>query len=159
MILVTVGSVAPFDELIKKVDLLAGAHGEARIKEPIMQIGNGKYIPKNGMWFRFEPDLSRYYRNAELIITHNGAGTLFEILPLGKKVIVVPNPNTVQLENIDIVIKLAKEGHIIPCLKVEDIESALKKAENWIPLKYEKPTCTMHKLISRHLLSSKEKRS
>lgn len=127
MIFVTVGSVAPFDGLIEKVDLLADAHGETMIKDPVMQIGNGKYIPKNGRWFRFETDLSRYYRNADLIITHNGAGTLFDILPLGKKVIVVPNPNTVQLENIDIVIKLAKEGHIIPCFKAVELEGALKK--------------------------------
>ena len=157
MIFVTVGSVAPFDELIEKVDLLAGAQGETRIKDPIMQIGNGKYIPQNGRWFRFETDLSRYYMDADLIITHNGAGTLFEILPLGKKVIVVPNPNTVQLENIDIVIKLAKEGHIIPCFKVEALEGALKKAEKWIPVPYGKPICRMHELISQYLLGSPKK--
>jgi len=155
MIFVTVGSVAPFDTLIREVDDLAG---RGLIKETVAQIGNGKYAPKNCKWFRFERDLKRYYQDAEIIITHNGAGTLFEVLPLGKKIIVVPNPDTSQIENIDIVIKLAKEGHIIPCIRPYRLEYALRLANNWVPRRYERPPCRIPDIITRFLLDSSEQK-
>lgn len=151
MIFVTVGSVAPFDELIKELDKIAEI-GHLNLKNMVMQIGNGNYVPKNARWFRFEKDLSEWYSKADLIITHNGAGTLFEILPLKKKVIVIPNPNTVQFENLDIVIKLAKNGNILPCLKVEKIEDVIKKSYDWSPAPYRKPLCEIHKIIKHYLL-------
>lgn len=156
MIFVTVGSVAPFDELIQELDGLAEIDGGA-VRGLVMQIGNGKYVPKNAKWFRFENDLSTWYSQADLIITHNGAGTLFEILPLRKKIIVVPNPNTIQLENLDIVIKLAKDGHILPCLKVENIGIAIKRAERWSPTPYKVPICRIHEIIKDYLLGSSKK--
>ncbi|MDH7556770.1 MAG: PssE/Cps14G family polysaccharide biosynthesis glycosyltransferase [Candidatus Methanosuratincola sp.] len=156
MIFVTVGSVAPFDELIEELDRLAEI-GSSGVRDLVMQIGNGKYEPKNSRWFRFEKDLSKWYSQAELIITHNGAGTLFEILPLGKKIIVVPNPNTVQLENLDIVIKLAKEGHVFPCLKVKNIGIAVKRVESWSPTPYKMPPCRIHEIIKGYLLGSSKK--
>lgn len=156
MIFVTVGSVAPFDELIQEVDVLAGIE-RASVRDMVMQIGNGKYVPKNARWFRFESDLSTWYSQSDLIITHNGAGTLFEILPLKKKVIVIPNPNTIQLENLDIVIKLAQNGHILSCLRVEDIGTAIRRAEKWTPSPYEVPPCRIHKIIEEYLLGSSKK--
>lgn len=156
MIFVTVGSVAPFDELVQELDRLAAIVGSP-VKEPVMQIGDGRYVPKNARWFRFQKDLSPWYKLADLIITHNGAGTLFEILPLGKKVIVVPNPNTVQLENLDIVIKLTEEGHILPCVRVENIEQVIKKAENWSPVTYKTPPCRVNEIIKHYLLRQAKK--
>lgn len=149
MLFVTVGSVAPFDALIEKVDELAGkgltGHGVA-------QIGNGSYVPKNAEWFRFEKGLGGRYEKADLVITHNGAGTLFELLALGKKAIAVPNPGTVQMDNIDIVEKLSRDGHILLCMDVKDLESFVKKASTWEPVPYSEPECNIPKLIADYLL-------
>ncbi len=41
--------------------------------------------------FNFAPSLSEYMKNADLIISHGGAGCLFESLSLKKKVIAVIN--------------------------------------------------------------------
>ncbi len=154
MIFVTVGSVAPFDALIEKVDELAG---RGLMKDAVAQIGNGGYVPKNVEWFRFEKGLAERYRKADLIITHNGAGTLFELLALGKKAIAVPNPGTVQMDNIDIVEKLSRDGHILLCMDVKDLEGFVKKASSWEPVPYSEPECGIPKLIAEYLLGSPQK--
>lgn len=148
MIFVTVGSVAPFDRLIMKVDELVG---NGAINDVVAQIGNGAYVPQNAKWFRFEPDLSKYYAEADLIITHNGAGTLFEILAMGKKAIAIPNPGTIQMENLDIVRKLSNDGNIMLCMDVDDLEEALEQSKSWIPAPYEEPRCRIHEVIEEFL--------
>ena len=72
-----------------------------------LQIGEGAYTPHkivprgalrsvlpNGLaveMFKYAPDLGAHMRNADLIISHAGSGSLFEALRLKKKVIAVPN--------------------------------------------------------------------
>lgn len=148
MIFVTVGSVAPFDRLIMKVDELAG-RGE--LGDVVAQIGNGTYVPKNARWFRFEAGLTEHYRNADLIITHNGAGTIFELLALGRKVIAVPNPDTIQMENIDIVKKLSADGHIMLCMDVEGLGEAVGRSRSWVPKPYAEPPCRIPEAIEEFL--------
>jgi len=148
MIFVTVGSVAPFDALIKKVDELT-CEG---LGEVVAQIGDGNYVPKSIKWFRFENALDKYYQSADLIITHNGAGTLFELLRLGKKAISVPNPNTVQLMNIDIVTKLSEDNYILTCMELEKLGETIEIAMNWVGKIYETPQCQIADKIANYLL-------
>ena len=151
MILVTVGSVAPFDQLVAKADELAGS---GAISDVVVQIGNGSYVPKNANWFRFEHGLTKYYNEADLVITHNGAGTIFELLALGKKTIAIPNPGTIQMENIDIVKKLSKEGHIILCMDVEWLTEAIEHSKSWVPKPYSEPPCRIPDMIEEFLSRS-----
>jgi len=155
MIFVTVGSVAPFDALIEKVDELAG---KGAITDVVCQIGDGSYVPKNAEWFRFEKGLGERYRRADLVISHNGAGTLFELLALGKKAIAVPNPGTVQVDNIDIVLKLSRDEHILHCVEVEDLEGCISKASGWEPAPYSEPKCEIPELIAKYLLRGPKKK-
>jgi beta-1,4-N-acetylglucosaminyltransferase len=149
MIFVTVGSMAPFDELIMKVDKLA----ENRVISDVMvQIGNGSYIPKNTEWFRFKDNLKPFFQSAEFIITHNGAGTLFEILSVGKKAIAVSNPHTIQLQNLDIMIKLSKEGYILSSQDLDHLEESVSQIKNWTPKEYKEPPCRIHEEIAKYLL-------
>lgn len=150
MIFVTTGSVAPFDELIKEVDRLA-EEGLFYGTEVIAQIGNGEYIPKRMTWFRFKRDLSEYYARADLIITHGGAGTIFEILRVGKKAIAVPNFKAIY--NPDILIKMSKEGHILLCTDLRRLRDLIIFSKNWRPKPYREVTCRIHDIISRYLLS------
>lgn len=148
MIFVTVGSVAPFDRLVMRVDELAG---EGRLSDVVAQIGNGSYVPKNAKWFRFEPGLTEHFRKADLIITHNGAGTIFELLALGRKAIAVPNPETIQVENMDIVRKLSTDGHIMLCLEVGGLGEAVERSRSWEPKPYSEPPCRMAEMIEEFL--------
>jgi beta-1,4-N-acetylglucosaminyltransferase len=151
MIFITVGSVAPFNRLIMKVDELVGS---GVISDIVTQIGNGAYVPKNARWFRFEPGLAEYYKAADLIVTHNGAGTIFELMALGRKAIAIPNPDTIQVENIDIVKKLNADGHIMLCMDVEGLGEAVERSRSWVPKPYAEPPCNIpdriEEFLSRH---------
>lgn len=148
MIFVTAaGSTLAFDELVKTVDELVG---KKRIKEKvIIQIGNGEYFPKNCKWFRYDKNLGDYYKRANLIISHSGAGTLFELIGKGKKTIVVINPRAVN--NPDIVIKLSKEKHILWCKEIKELERCLREVKKFKFKKYKKPKCEIHKVIEEFL--------
>ncbi len=89
IIFVTVGTHW-FDELVQAVDELAG---QRRLAHPVVfQIGLGRYIPRNGQWFRTAPGLTEYYRMARLVIGHGGTGTVLEALELGVPFVGVSNP-------------------------------------------------------------------
>jgi beta-1,4-N-acetylglucosaminyltransferase len=148
MIFVTVGSVAPFDELIEMVDTLSHQNE----LEFLAQIGNGTYIPKEVKWFRFEKTLDHYFRKADLVITHNGAGTLFELLRLRKKIVAVPNPKTVQMKNMDIVAKLSDDGYILKCMSLEKLGEVIQQANSWTGRVYEPPECRIADIIAEYLL-------
>jgi len=147
-VFVTVGSVAPFDRLVMEADRLVG---EGAFDGGIAQIGNGRYIPKNLKWFRFRKDLTEFYMQADLIITHGGAGTIFEILKTGKKAIAVPNPDAVH--NPDIVIKMSREGHILLCPDPSRLRDFVEMAKKWEPKKYIPPPCQIHSVIIKYLLN------
>lgn len=146
MIFVTVGSMAPFDELIIEVDRFVG---EGLLDSGVAQIGNGRYIPKNLEWFRYKPSLFEYYRKADLIITHGGAGTIFEVVRLGKKVIALQNPKAAY--NPDILIKMSRDGHILFCPALKLLREFVEKARVWTPKRYEPPPCMIPEIIIKYL--------
>lgn len=89
MIFVTVGTGPDgFDRLVRGVDSIA-----PDIEESIRaQIGRGEYIPENIEWFRFtsEDEIQELYRNATVVISHAGAGTLLTARSYEKPVVIVP---------------------------------------------------------------------
>ena len=119
----------------------------------IAQIGNGAYVPKKAQWFRFKDDLTGDYRSADLIVTHTGAGTLFEILRAGKKAIAVPNPDVVM--NHDIADRLSMDGYILYCPSLEELEGKIAQAKKWEPKTYVEEPCTIGDDIVNYLLSPK----
>lgn len=146
MIFVTVGT-GKFDELIIKIDELA-----PKIKEKfIAQIGNGNYAPKNISYFRFKPNLMPYYKKADLIISHGGAGTTYELLAMGKKLVSIANPNRTDIHQEEILEVLSKEKHLIWCRNTKDLEEAIKKAKKFKFKKYTKPRCKIAGKIKEFL--------
>ncbi len=140
MIFVTVGTTK-FDALVRQVDSIA-----KKIKdEIIIQIGLGEYIPKNCKWFRFAPSLRNYEEEASMVISHEGAGTLIELAKLGKKVIALTNPYTV--DNPDIIKKFSEENYLIWCKVPQDLEKALLMARKIKLRRYISPKCEIHKKI------------
>lgn len=134
-----------FEELIKEMDEIA-----LRLKEPIIaQIGNGKYIPKNMKWFRFHASFYPYYKKSDIVISHYGAGTIFEVLRLGKKLICIENPE--MIHNPDIVDKLSEDGYLMKCTETKNLENCIKRARKFKFKKYKSPKCEISEKISEFL--------
>jgi len=128
MILVTVGThVIGFDRLVKKMDEIASTINE----EVIIQIGNTKYEPKYTKYFTFKDyqEMELLIKEARVIVTHGGAGTILVALAQGKTVISVPRLkeyNEVLVDHqLDLVYTLANEKRIIAVYNLELLEKAL----------------------------------
>jgi beta-1,4-N-acetylglucosaminyltransferase len=55
------------------------------------QIANGNYIPSNHLYYQFVENIKEKYMAADIVITHGGAGTVYQLLEIKKTIIVVPN--------------------------------------------------------------------
>ncbi|MBT3940934.1 hypothetical protein HOD83_02400 [Candidatus Woesearchaeota archaeon] len=153
-IFVTVGT-GKFDALIKEVDRLA-----PKLKTPItMQIGSGDYKPLNCKWFRFAPNLEKYYKQANLIIAHGGTGTTFELLAMHKKLISCANKERNDLHQVEFLEALSKEsGSFIYCKDIGNLSKSIQKVKKVRLKKYDKPACYMDREIHK-LLNAKCRRS
>ena len=90
MIFVTVGShYQGFERLVKKMDEIAGRIDE----EVVMQIGHTDYEPVNARFFDFLEsfeEIERLNREARVVVSHAGAGSILTALEQKSSVIVVP---------------------------------------------------------------------
>jgi len=90
VILVTVGTTIPFDDLIRETDRLAG---EGFFAEPVLfQTGTGTYQPVNGEFFPFRKSLDETIAEASFVIGHGGTGTTLGLMAAGKPFLSVANP-------------------------------------------------------------------
>src|SRR5512137_1448858 len=110
MIFVTVGTT-DFDALSTHMDELAPTLNE----EVVIQTGRGTYAPRHARHFRFAPSLDDYYRQARLVVSHGGLGTLVEVLRLGKPLIGVSNPDRFDLHQNDLLGELEQGGYLLWC--------------------------------------------
>ncbi len=137
MIFVTVGTYYGFDRLIKKMDEVAGILHEV----VVMQIGNSKYEPKNSQWFKFvdTEKIRELFNKADIIVAHDGAGTLLEVISLNKPTVVVPRLmkyGECEYDNkFDLALALKKEGKVVVVYDIEQLEDTIQKIKSH---KYEK---------------------
>lgn len=90
MIFVTVGNTDPFDRLIQAVDRWSSARTP---RENIFaQIGEGGFLPASFPTAQFlePPTFDQRFKEAELVISHAGMGTILTALDLGKPLLVMP---------------------------------------------------------------------
>lgn len=152
MILVLLGTQNnSFHRLLEKIDDLIN---KKIIKEEvIVQAGYTKYETKNMKILDFvsSTQLEKLQKEARIIITHGGVGSIITSLKLGKKVISVPRLHEyaehVNNHQTQIVELFSKKGYIIGVLNLDDMEKALKEIETFEPKKYEKDNRKMLKLI------------
>lgn len=90
MIFVTIGSIFPFDRMIRAMD--AWAAGDGGGEEVFAQIGTGDFEPAHMRWVR-RLDRRAYAEamaGSRLIVAHAGVGSVVTAGELGKPIVVMP---------------------------------------------------------------------
>lgn len=89
MIFVTIGSMFPFDRLIRVMDQWASANSS---QELFAQIGNGSYEPRHMPWTRMvaPSEFEQRVSSASLIVAHAGMGSVITAMEKGKPIILLP---------------------------------------------------------------------
>lgn len=119
-IFVTVGTT-PFDDLIKYLDNLDTEN------EIIFQISDDyKYKPVNHKYFTFTDDIEEYYNMSDIVITHSGAGSVYRLLELKKKIIIVPNMTRVDGHQMDLANFMKDNKFALVCTEIEELDRMIK---------------------------------
>ena len=123
MIFVTIGSMFPFDRLIRAMD----AWAEANPCEMLAQIGDGGFEPAHMPWVR-KLDRAEYVRTVEraaLIVAHAGMGTVITAAEYAKPVVLLPRRGPLGEHNNDHQADTAVWLRTRPGIHVADDEAAL----------------------------------
>jgi len=119
-IFVTVGTTK-FDTLIEFLD-----ENLNKSYEVLFQISDGTYIPKNFPYIIYSDDINTLYKEHDYVITHAGAGTIYKLLDLKKKLIVVPNLDRIDQHQTDIADFVDSNGYAISCSDFNNIPDSLE---------------------------------
>lgn len=100
VIFVSVGSMMPFDRLIRAVDVWAAAHPETSV---LAQIGRGSFEPGHAQFVRLMPpaDYGRAVADADLFVAHAGMGSIITAIQSGKPLLMLPRLQALGEHNTD----------------------------------------------------------
>ena len=108
----------------------------------IAQVGSTEYKSKKMEVHKFlsQEEFEKYMKNARIVITHAGVGTIIYGLNLGKKMIVCARRKEykehVNDHQMQILETFSKEGYIIPLEDFSKLEERIKEAEKFKPKKF-----------------------
>ena len=146
MIFVTVGTT-DFDALVTRMDELAPGLNE----EVVIQTGRGRYAPRHARHFDYAPTLDGYYRDASLVVSHGGLGTLTEALHMGKPLIGVSNPDRFDLHQTDLLAELERAGYLLWCRDLASLLDDINRIRGMHFAAYGEPACDVHHAIAAFL--------
>ena len=138
MILVTVGSMFPFDRLVRAVDDLV-ASGEI-VDEVVAQIGSGRYEPCAMRFERYmeKQPFDELLARADVIVSHAGIGSIATALRFGKPMLVLPrlrrhaeHVNDHQLATAQ---RYEALGHVLAARDESELAAKLALARSFRPL-------------------------
>jgi beta-1,4-N-acetylglucosaminyltransferase len=165
-VFVTVGTTS-FDALVEAMDSeeLIQTLIEKGYDSLTIQRGRGAYVPKHVVsatstssrsstsarrtFFKvdvveFLPSLDGVLKDASLVISHAGAGSVFESLSLGKPTLVVVNESLMDNHQVELAETLASLGHVA-WTRPEELLQALNAFDPYKLVKYESGKCTLAK--------------
>ena len=125
-VLITVGTTK-FNSLISYLDQNLSRVDGCKFK---FQIANGTYIPVNYDYVRFSDNFIEWYKSADIVITHAGAGTIYKLLNMGKKILMVPNLERRDKHQVEIAEYLHIKGHALWCKCYDEIIENLNNIHN-----------------------------
>lgn len=139
LILVVVGLMYGFEQLVKEIDEIAGRTEE----KVVVQIGKTSYLPKNAEYFRFgsKEEIDELHKSARVVVCHAGVGSIITALEHDKPVIAVPRRKkfgeSFDDHQLEIAKELGKEGAIKVIYDVKELERALMNAYDNFSFKVE----------------------
>eukprot|EP01066_Platyproteum_vivax_P011870 Platyproteum_vivax@DN5381_c0_g1_i1.p1 len=147
-IFVTVGTT-DFDNLIRHVDTdeFINQAWQEGYRSISLQTGRGEYHVKTLLEskrlavevYNFKPSLEDDMKNADLIISHAGAGSILEALDLKKRVIVVVNTDLMHNHQTEVADALSSRNHLVMCHGPADICSKIAAAKGLSEVEYKRP--------------------
>lgn len=144
-IFVTVGHTR-FDSLFKQIDRISRDEWHF-----VSQIYDGKYIPKCGEYIAYTREVARYYENADVVITHAGAGTVYSLLEMGKTIIVVANSDRIDTHQDDL-IRYVENSHFAQvCRDLSELEGLLLNTASFVAKEYKTDAFSGAKEICKKL--------
>ncbi|CAN4120809.1 unnamed protein product [Withania somnifera] len=161
VVFVTVGTTC-FDALVRAVDTpeVKDELFKKGYTNILIQMGRGTYIPskstaENGSavleYFTFSSSIADYLKEASLVISHAGSGSIFETLRLGKPLIVVVNEDLMDNHQSELAEELAERKHLL-CAHPQNLYKTIADMDTGFLMPYQpgdaKPVA---KLISRYL--------
>lgn len=130
-VFITVGTT-PFDELIRRCDQEL-ANGGFQCVAQMSEFST--YTPKNIDAFPFVKDISKHLQNADIIISHAGAGNVYSILEEHYKVIFVPN-HTLKDGHQEDICNFIEKNHYASVFRLETTDSLLQKIDYTLAEKF-----------------------
>jgi len=99
-IFLVVGTLFPFDRLVKVIDQWASGNSSTQVTG---QIGYGRYKPENIHAFPIlkADEFNRIFSESDLIVTHAGMGIILKSLVDGKPIVVLPRKLELKEVNTD----------------------------------------------------------
>jgi beta-1,4-N-acetylglucosaminyltransferase len=125
-VFVTVGTTE-FSKLIESVDYIIGQLPKYNVEA---QIGMSKFIPKNIKYYKYTDDINSCIEWADIVITHGGAGTVYQLLERNRRIIVVPNPNVRANHQVEIANFVSKNNYGTALFDTNHLLDALLECEN-----------------------------
>ncbi len=124
-VFVTVGTTR-FDSLINHV-----------VQDPffsdcdcILQVGNKVLCPKGFDCFEYTDSIHHYYHWADVVVTHGGGGSVYQLLALSKPIVIVPNYDRLDKHQCDIARFMHENGHALVVESLDMLSETVKKAAN-----------------------------
>ena len=162
MTFLTVGTLFPFDRLVRAVDRTVGTRTlDGRV---FAQIGESKYVPRN-MEYAKVLDANSFdskMKQADYLISHAGIGSITTALSMNKPLLVMPrlrkfneHVNDHQLETAR---RFEELGHILVAYSEKDLPEKLEELRNFTPKPRENQSGAVAKRIEQFLQEAVGKR-
>lgn len=155
MIFLTIGTLHPFDRLVKTVDSLAGS---GRLPEPVVgQIGFGTYQPSHIQSCQVleKNEFDEHMQKASLIISHAGMGSIITAITLQKPMIVMPrlkkHREHVNDHQLDTALKFEELGIVLVANDDDELAEKIARISNFKPAKRQAQIETMTTKIATFL--------
>ena len=123
----------------------------------VVQAGQTKYESENMEIFDFLPlpKFEELMDEADLVITHGGAGSILDAIKRGKKIIAAARLSEYKEHHNDhqkqIIGEFAKQGYLLELDNFNNLDKVIKKSKNFKPKKFVSNTNNMIKLLGEYI--------
>ena len=153
MIFITTGSSklsSAMYDVVKQIDM---AKKDKRLTEMVIaQIGQIEYVPQYmEEYFCFTDNIDTYIQNASIVITADGAGTVFDLLRNGKKIIVFVNQEAQKYgaSATDFIGTLEEDNYLYWCRDITKLINDIELVRYTTFKKYEPEKNTIAEMIDK----------